>query len=79
MKSGEYFVSSGLKQTIANVRGKYSNQFMSGYLGKENTPAKNTHEDGIKMGGYDVNFRKPVLCRNEIKQPSAASSDFWLG
>lgn len=82
MKSSEdYFVKKNLRQSIANARGRYSTQFTSGELNVENLSMKKKLEEGIKMGGYELNIRKPVMSRSvaNMHKPIAGSSEFWLG
>ena len=79
MQQGDYFVMSSLQQKIANARGKFSNQFMNGELKKENPSQKMDLEAGIRMGGYEVNIRRPVNILSDLQQPIARNSDFWVG
>ena len=79
MKSEDYFIGSSQRESIANARGKISTQFMSQNLQKKNLSSKKDLEDGIKMGGYDVNVRNPITNRTDAKQPMARYSEFWLG
>jgi len=80
LKSSEgYFVTKNLRQSIADARGKYSNQFTGGELNSESLSMKKNLEEGIKMGGYEVNIRKPVTSRTGIHKPVAGCSEFWLG
>ena len=79
MKSGEYFVGSGLRQSIANARGKVFTQLMSMEPMKENPSRKKAIEDGVRMGGYEVNIEKTVAHRTDMRQPMARYSEFWIG
>ena len=79
MQAEKSFVGSSLRQRLANARGKVSTQFMSGDLQKENLSRKKALEDGLKMGGYEVNVRKPVITRTDMQQPMAGYSEFWIG
>jgi len=79
MKGGDYFIRESVPQRIANVKGKYSTQFMSGNIKNELSSGKKDMEDSVRMGGYEVNFRKPVTNRNDFQQPMTGHSEFWLG
>ena len=79
MKTESFFVRSGITQKIASTKGKYSTQFMSGGSKFENSSSKKSMEDGIRMGGYEVNIRKPVTTRSDFHQPMARYSEFWIG
>ena len=76
MKVGDYFIRESIPQRIANVKGKYSTQFMS-----VDKPSGNRKpEDGFRMKGYDVpNVRKPESKRTNFQHPFAGHSEFWLG
>jgi len=79
MQTEKNFVGNSLRQRLANQRGKFSTQFMSGDLQKENLSKRKALEDGLKMGGYEVNVRKPVTTRTDMQQPMAGHSEFWIG
>ena len=79
MQAEKSFVGSSLRQRLANARGKVSTQFMSGDLQKENLSSRKALEDGLKMGGYEVNVRKPATTRTDMQQPMAGYSEFWIG
>lgn len=79
MKSGDSFVGSNLRQSIANARGKISTQFMSMESIKENPSGKRSIEEGVRMGGYEINIRKPAINRTDMQQPMACHSEFWIG
>jgi len=79
MKSVDCFVGSSLHQTIANERGKVSTLFMSYEPREENPARKRALEEGVRMGGYEINVRKPVVNRTDMQQPMAGYSEFWLG
>ena len=79
MQTEKNFVGNSLRQRLANTRGKVSTQFMSGDLQNENPSKKKALEDGLKMGGYDVNIRKPKTARTDMQQPMAGYSEFWIG
>jgi len=79
MESGKSFVGSNLYQSIANASGKVSTQFMSLEPERENPSRKKALEEGLRMGGYEVNIRKPVINRTDIRQPMAKHSEFWIG
>ncbi|MDR1172672.1 MAG: hypothetical protein LBL24_09485 [Bacteroidales bacterium] len=79
MKAEDDFVGSSLRQRLANARGRISTQFMSGDLQKENPSGKKALEEGVRMGGYDVNVRKPVISGTDMQQPMAGYSEFWIG
>ncbi len=78
MNAGDYFAGSSLRQRLANARGKISTQFMSGDLQKENPSRKKALEESVRMGGYEVNVRKPVT-GTDMQQPMAGHSEFWIG
>jgi hypothetical protein len=79
MKAGDYFVGSSLRQRLANARGKISTQFMSGDLQKENPSRKTALEESVRMGGYDVNVKKPATTGTDMQQPMSGYSEFWIG
>jgi len=80
MKSGNGFAGSSLlRQSIANARGKVSTQFMSLEPVNESPSRKKAIEDGVRMGGYEINIRKPVKNRTDMQQPMARHSEFWIG
>ena len=79
MQSGECFVGSGLRQSIANARGKYSTQFMSMESMKDYPSGKKAIEEGVRMEGYEVNIGKTVTHRTDMLQPMARHSEFWIG
>ncbi len=79
MKSGDCFVGNSLRQRLTNVKGKVSTQFMSGDLQKENPSTKKAVEESVRMGGYEVNFRKSKKGRTDTQQPMSGYSEFWLG
>ena len=79
MQTGNNFVGKSLQQRLANTRGKVSTQFMSGDLQKGNPSKKKAIEDGVKMGGYEINVRKPATDRTDMQQPMSGYSEFWIG
>lgn len=79
MKAGDYLVGSSLRQRLANARGKFSTQFMSGDLRKENPSGKKALEESVRMGGYDVSVRKPITGLTDVLQPMSGHSEFWIG
>ena len=79
MQVGNNFVGKSMKQRLANTKGKFSTQFMSENLQQENPSKKKALEDGLKMGGYEVNVRKPKTARTDTQQPMAGYSEFWIG
>ena len=79
MKTGDYFIKKSVSQRIANAKGKFSTQFMSGDMKNEKTSGKKTMEESVRMGGYEVNVRKPVTNRISMQQPITGHSEFWLG
>ena len=80
MKSSDgFFVKNSLRQNIANARGKYSSLFTSGAQNKEDPDIKKSLEEGLKMGGYEVNIRKTVKSQTDVHKPTAGFSEFWLG
>jgi hypothetical protein len=79
MKSGDRFIGSSLPPSIASARGKISTQFMRLETEKKNHSAKKALEEGIRMGGYEINIRKPVNNRTDMQQPMARHSEFWIG
>ena len=79
MKTGDFFVENSLAQKLANKNGKISTQFMSGNLEEGNPSRKKALEDSVRMGGYEVNIRKPAKNRTDMQQPMAGHSEFWIG
>ena len=79
MKSGDYFSRTSVPQRIATTKGKYSTQFMSGDIKNEKTSRITNLEKRVRMGGYDVNGRKPEINRTDMQQPMAGYSEFWIG
>ena len=79
MKTEKYFGMSGISQRFANTKGKFSTQFMSGDVKNENPSFKKSIEESVKMGGYEVNVRKPTTRRNDMQQPMGRYSEFWIG
>ena len=79
MKTENYFFRNGVSQRITNAKGKYPTQFMSGDEKNENPSFKKSLEDSVRMGGYEVNVRKPVTNRISMQQPIIGHSEFWLG
>ncbi|MDR1154975.1 MAG: hypothetical protein LBL04_09685 [Bacteroidales bacterium] len=79
MKAGDYVVGGSLRQRLANAGGKISAQFMSGDLEKENPSRKKDLEESVRMGGYDVNVRKPATAGTDMQQPMSGYSEFWIG
>ena len=79
MKTENYFVRSSVSQRIANSNGRFSNQFMSGDVKNENPSIKKNLEDSVRMGGYDVNVKKPATSRSDMQQPMGKYSEFWIG
>ena len=78
MKSGDYFIGNGLRQTMENANGKYSTQFMNGDKKKEYPSNKDALNEGIKMGGYNVNISNRATQRADMNQQISGRSDFWL-
>ena len=78
MKKGEYFIRESVPQRIANAKGKYSNLFMSGDVKCENASRVTSLEEGVNMGGYDVNAKKSAKNRTDRQQPMAGYSEFWI-
>ena len=79
MKTEDRFIIEGMGHSHGNERGKISTQFMSSDFKKKQSSKKNTLEEGLKMGGYEVNVRRPAKSRPDMQQPMAGYSDFWLG
>ena len=79
MKVGDYFIRESVPQRVANAKGKYSTQFMSGDFMKEKSSGIKTMEDGVRMGGYEVNTKKTTKTRTDFQQPLTGHSEFWLG
>ena len=79
MKTGDYFIKESVSRRIANAKGKFSTQFMSGDMKVEKTSGKKTMEESVRMGGYEVNVRKPATNRTDMQQPITGRSEFWLG
>jgi hypothetical protein len=77
MKAGNYSVGSSLRHRFANA-GKFSTLFTNGDAQKENPSRKKALEESIRMGGYDVNVRKPITGA-DVQQPMAGHSEFWIG
>ena len=77
MKTGDYFIKSNIPQNFSNATGKYSTQFMSGDF--QNLARKKTLEESVRMGGYEVNVRKPKTDRIDMNQPMSRYSEFWIG
>ena len=78
MKTVDYLIRESVPQRIANTKGKYSNLFMSGEVKYEKASRITNLEEGIRMGGYDVNVRKPAKNRTDKQQPMAGYSEFWI-
>ena len=79
MQTERNFVGNSLRQRLANAKGKFSTQFMSRDLQRENLSRRKAIEDGLKMGGYEVNVRKSVTTSTDMQQPMAGHSEFWIG
>jgi len=79
MKVGDYFIRESVPQRIANTKGKYSTLFMSGDMKNEKKSGKKSSEENYRVGGYDVNSRKPATNRTDFQQPMAGYSEFWIG
>ena len=79
MKTGVYFAENSFSQTFANVKGKISTQFMSGDMEKGNNSRNRALEDSVRMGGYELNIRKPVQGGIDKLQPMTGHSEFWIG
>ena len=79
MKTENYFGMSGVSQRIANTKGKFSTQFMSGDIKNENPSLKRSVEESVRMGGYEVNVKKPATSRSDLQQPMGRYSEFWIG
>ena len=79
MKIGDYFIRESVPQRIANAKGKFSTQFMSGDITNEKTSVNKTPADGFRMEGYELNIRKPMAKRTDMQQPMAGYSEFWIG
>ena len=78
MKTEDYFIRESVPQRIANAKGKYSTQFMSGDMKNEKKHGNKNLEDSVRMGGYEVSARKPLTNRIDIQQPMARHSEFWI-
>ncbi len=79
MKATNSVVGSGLRQKLANAKGRFSTQFMSGDLQTENLSKKKAVEESVKMGGYELGFEKKKPARIEPRQPMTGHSEFWIG
>jgi len=79
MEKGVYFAENSFSQKFTNVKGKISTQFMSGDMGKGNISRKSALEDSVRMGGYELNIRKPGQGRTDTHQPMSGHSEFWIG
>jgi len=79
MKVGDYFVENGLRQSLANTKGKMSTQFMSADAQREILSKRRALEESARMEGYDVSVRKPAKARSGGLQPMAKCSEFWIG
>ncbi len=79
MKTLDYYVGDVSKRRYANKEKRISTQFMGGDLQTENLSRKKELEDSVRMGGYEVSFRKTKTIRNETQQPMSGYSEFWLG
>ena len=78
MKTGVYFAENSFSQ-FTNVKGKISTQFMSGDMGKGNISRNRALEDSVRMGGYELNIRKPGQGSTGMQQPMSGHSEFWIG
>ena len=79
MKTGYYFAENSFSQKFANVKGKISTQFMSEDLKKKNNSRNKALEESVRMGGYELNIRKPGQGSTDMQQPMAGHSEFWIG
>jgi len=79
MKVGDYFIENGLRQSIANARGKMSTQFMSADVKRESPSRRTALEESAKMERYDVSVRKQAIAKSEVRQPMSKCSEFWIG
>jgi len=79
MNVGDYFIRESIPQRVANAKGKYSTLFMSGDMKNEKKSGKKTMEVSSRMGGYNVNVRKPATSLTDAQQPMAGYSEFWIG
>ena len=79
MKTENYFGNSTVSQRLSNAKGKYSTQFMSGYINNENLSIKKNLEDSVRMEGYEILDKKPVTSRTDMQQPMGRYSEFWIG
>jgi len=78
MKTGVYFAENSFSQKFTDVKGKISTQFMSGDMGKGNISSNRALNDSVRMGGYELNIRKPGQGRTDIHQPMSGHSEFWI-
>jgi len=79
MNTEVYFAENSFSQTFANVKGKISTQFMSGDMGKGNKSRNSALEESVRMGGYELNIRKPAQGGTDKLQPMTGHSEFWIG
>ena len=79
MRTVDYGLDSGLRQKLANAKGRISTQFMSGDLQKkDNLSGKRAIEESVKMEGYEINVKKKAATRTETQQPMTGHSEFWI-
>jgi len=79
MKTGVYFAENSFSQKFTNVKGKFSTQFMSGDMEKGNFSRNRALDDSVRMGGYELNIRKPGLGHTDMHQQMKSHSEFWIG
>ena len=79
MKAGDYFIRESVPQRIANTKGKYSTQFMNGYTKHDRISRITNLEESARIGRNEAQFKKPAMSRNDMQQPMARYSEFWIG
>ena len=78
MKVGDYFSKGSVPDRIANAKGRYSNQFMSGDTNyDQSVRVKNL--TNVRKEGFDGSIKKQSTNRTETNQPMARYSEFWYG
>ena len=78
MNTGVYFAENSFSQKFTNVKGRISTQFMSRDMEKGNISRHRALDDSVRMGGYELNIRKPGQGRTDMHQSMSGHSEFWI-
>jgi len=80
MKTENFFFKDSVSKRITNAQGRFSNQFMRDDATSVRSSGKRTAEESVRMDGYEVSARRPVMTsRIGIQQPTGRHSENWLG